>query len=162
MLTEPTHNIKFSGYLALQTDDKPFIQTFLVELSSGVALFMAVPLVLPLVLKYEKLVIGVSVLLIIICGACAYSYSGVVESFFVEATVGIVLVITLDVYISRLLKKLSIAEEKVKQSLDNAKQTITGAEDQLDYKNILNDFLGIPRSDQFGSIPSNSGVEDES
>jgi hypothetical protein len=149
------------GYLAFQTDDKPLIQTFLVELSSGVALFMAVPLILPLVFKYENLMIGISTLLIIICGFCAYSYSGVVESFFVEATVGIVLVITLDVFMSRIFKSLSVGEEKFKKSLDNAKQAITRAKDQLDYKNVLNDFLGMPRSYQFGGIASNSEVEDE-
>jgi len=109
--------------------------------------------------------IGVSVALV----AAAGFAEGLSREFFIEGSTGVALAVALDFLLHGALAKIiaaaadSTAQLKAaNEKREAAKQKILSAENELDYKYAVNDYLDFPRGYQFG-VPGlfDSGAEDD-
>jgi hypothetical protein len=85
----------------------------------------------------------------------------VTQTFLVDASAGTILVISLDILTHKWLERLSEAEKKASQRLEEAKHAIERAESAQDYKYAWYDYLHVPRPGQFGGIPNLTDADDD-
>lgn len=127
-------------------------QTLAVGSAAGIALFLAVPLALTFARNFRDDAVWLGFALAATAGVAGYYAQGVTRSLLVELCVGTLLVIALDIFINKTLETLSKKQEEHLARLQETHQKIQGAEAVLDAKYAWNDYLGIPRPDEFGGL----------
>ena len=139
-------------YAAYRQPLDSYPQALLIESGAGLALFLAVAPVLRAARHHRTLVVvGVLILSPVLAIAGNLS-SGVARSLFVDAAVGSLFVVALDLMIDRWLAAVSRAESAARAKLKEAGERIERADSYLDYKYAVHDYLGLPRPDQIGGM----------
>jgi hypothetical protein len=145
------------GKLAYTLQEHSYIQLLAAKAAGGIATFLFIPWILVL-LEHSRVAgtlgaIGVSVALTVAAGFA----EGTPREFLVEGSTGVALAVALDFLLHGALAKIiaAAAESSAKLKAANkqremAKQKILNAENELDYKYAVNDYLGLPRGYKFG------------
>lgn len=145
------------AYLTFNLPPDSYAQSLLSNLTAGLFVFLAAAPTLRAMRAHPwpTLAIGVSVAGTVL--ATAYLASSVKQSLLLNAGVGIMLLLALDLNIARWLDALSSAERDARQRLAVAKGMIERAESALDYKYAVHDYLHLPRPDKLGGIRFGEG-----
>jgi hypothetical protein len=136
-----------------------FWQSLCVEVSAGIATFVIVERILSLNPDKSRWVVAGGIVVSLVTGICAYHQQGVTQSFLIEACVGAMLVVGLDLLIMRFLSRLDEVQNKIDLGIIQAIRKASSAESELDDKYAWHDYLGLPRPDVYPGLnrPESTG-----
>lgn len=147
--------------LAYSSTVSPFLESLWIELSAGVALFVLAPPVLLLIRIYGLWFVIYVLLFSLSLATIGFLKTGVTRSLLIEASVGILFITALDLFINSWLKSIEenvrIARAKINENLQKREEAVTkmeSAENFLDDKYAALDYFGLGffRPDQLGSM----------
>lgn len=140
------------GKLAYTLHEQSYGQLLAAKAAGGIATFLIIPWIVVLLEKYKVFgtigAITVSVALAVGAGFA----EGTSRDFLIEGSIGLALAVALDFLLHGALAKIlaAAAESSTKlkaarEKFEAAKQKALNAENELDYKYAVNDYLGLPR-----------------
>jgi len=144
------------GKLAYTLHEQSYGQLLAAKAAGGIATFLIIPWIVVLLEKYKVFgtigAITVSVALAVGAGFA----EGTSRDFLIEGSIGLALAVALDFLLHGALAKILAAAESstklkaAREKFEAAKQKALNAENELDYKYAVNDYLGLPRGYQVG------------
>ena len=106
------------GYLALSSHKSEFEIAVYTELVSGLAMFAILPLTLRLADVWPKRTYALLFVLSVACGLAAYQFAGIMQTLFLEAAAGLLIVLGLDIGYIGLVKRLSAAAAQASEEYE--------------------------------------------
>jgi hypothetical protein len=117
----------FFVFMSFRYPDGAVEQSLFVELSSGTALFLAAPFMLAVTAKRRPLAYTTLTTLSAVLALLAFHSEGLTQSFLVEASMGMVLILALDFTFRRLEKLLLKALVRTQKDTRKLDETIAEA-----------------------------------
>ncbi|QDT99243.1 hypothetical protein [Gimesia aquarii] len=119
------------GAWAFQLPADSFAQSICIEVAAGMAIFALFPVVFAIARKKTKPTYTCIIIAALIFGVIGFFSSGVRQSFFIEAAVGLVLLMLLDVGFNHLLNVFEEIRKNAEQDLAAFEQDVDDAEEAL-------------------------------
>jgi len=121
----------FMGYQAYLSEPDSLLQSYLIEFSSGATIFLLFPVIFFLAKKRYFLTYSFISLLVAIVFYISTVTSSVTQSFFVEATIGLVLLLSLDIFFKYIIKQLNKIKENAMNEINKIIRNIDDAEESI-------------------------------
>lgn len=117
--------------LAYESNLGPFKQSFYIEIAAGIATFILFPVIFWMARKNFYITYGVISCIALICGFFGFNSSNVRQSFFIEASAGLIMLIAIDFGFNYLLTILEDYRSSSQQKLTEFEGEVDNAEFDL-------------------------------